>query len=167
MLTLLLCLACAGCGYHTAGHAALIPGQVRTIAIPGFANQTATYRVEQSLTASVVREFTTRTRFQVLNRDDAGADAVLRGTVLSTNTTPLTYDSQTGRAASVMVTVKIKVALKDRSGKILFDNPEYVFREQYEVSRDVTSFFEEDSAAFGRLSRDFARSLVSDVLEGF
>jgi len=114
-----------------------------------------------------VQEFTARTHYHVLNQTSDAADATLRGTVLGASLTPLTYDSQTGRAASVLVTVSMKVALTDRSGKTLFQNPQYVFREQYEVSRELSSFFEEDSPAMGRLSRDFARTLVSNVLEGF
>jgi hypothetical protein len=50
---------------------------------------------------------------------------------------------------------------------VLYQNPQYVFREQYEVSQDLASFFEEDSPAFRRLSQDFARTLVSNILEGF
>ena len=61
----------------------------------------------------------------------------------------------------------MKVSLTDRQGKVLFENPSYVFHEQYEVSRELSSFFEEDTAAMGRLSRDFARTLVSSILEGF
>jgi hypothetical protein len=161
-----LSLAGVECGYHVAGHAAQLPENVKTIAVPGFTNQTQTYRVEQTLTAAVVREFVTRTHYHIAN-DGAQADATLRGTILSTYTAPLTYDSQTGRAASVLVTVGMKVSLTDRQGKVLFENPSYIFREQYEVSRELSSFFEEDSPALERLSRDFARTLVSNVLEGF
>jgi hypothetical protein len=50
---------------------------------------------------------------------------------------------------------------------MLYENPSYVFREQYEVSQDLSSFFQEDSPAFRRLSQDFARTLVSNILEGF
>ena len=159
-------LASLGCGYHIAGHAAQLPENVKIIAVPGFINQTQTYRVEQTLTAAVIREFVTRTHYHIAN-DGSDADATLRGTILSTYTAPLTYDSQTGRAASVLVTVGMKVSLTDRQGKVLFENPSYVFREQYEVSRELSSFFEEDSPALQRLSRDFARTLVSNVLEGF
>ena len=159
-------LASLGCGYHIAGHAAQLPENVKTIAVPGFINQTQTYRVEQTLTAAVIREFVTRTHYHIAN-DGSDADATLRGTILSTYTAPLTYDSQTGRAASVLVTVGMKVSLTDRQGKVLFENPSYVFREQYEVSRELSSFFEEDSPALQRLSRDIARTLVSNVLEGF
>src|SRR5438309_10799254 len=116
-----LSLAGVGCGYHVAGHAAQLPENVKTIAVPGFTNQTQTYRVEQTLTAAVIREFVTRTHYHIAN-DGSDADATLRGTILSTYTAPLTYDSQTGRAASVLVTVSMTVSLTDRTGTELFEN---------------------------------------------
>ncbi len=167
LLALLLAVLLPGCGYHTAGHAVQLPDNVKTIAIPTFKNETLTYRIEQMLTAAVVREFTTRTHYRIVNDTGQDADATLRGTVLSTTASPLTYDTATGRAASVLVVVSIKVTLTDRSGKVLYQNPAYLFREQYELSQDLPSFFEEDSPAFRRLSQDFARTLVSNILEGF
>jgi outer membrane lipopolysaccharide assembly protein LptE/RlpB len=160
-------LAATACGYHTAGHATQIPENVKTIAIPSFVNDTTTYRIEQMLTSSVVREFTTRTHYRILSNPSEVADATLRGTVLSTSASPLTYNSTTGQAASVLVVVSMKVSLTDRQGKILYQNPSYLFREQYEVSQDLASFFEENSPAYRRLSQDFARTLVSNILEGF
>ncbi len=164
---LLLLAGATSCGYHTAGHATQLPENVKTIAVPSFVNVTTTYRIEQMLTASVVREFTTRTHYHILNDPSEAADATLRGTVLSTSSTPLTYNSATGQAASVLVVVSMRVSLTDRQGKVLYQNPSYLFREQYEVSQDLASFFEEDSPAFRRLSQDFARTLVSNILEGF
>ena len=155
------------CGYHTAGHAVQLPPDVRTIAVPGFKNETLTYRIEQMLTASVVREFTTRTRYHIVNTTGDDADATLNGTVLSTAASPLAYDTSTGRAASVLIVVSMRVSLTDRHGKVLYQNPAFLFREQYEISQDLSSFFEEDSPAFRRLSQDFARTLVSNILEGF
>jgi outer membrane lipopolysaccharide assembly protein LptE/RlpB len=166
-LALLLSVFSAGCGYRTAGHAVTLPDNVRTIAIPAFVNQTQTFKIEQMLTAAVVREFVTRTHYHVINQVNDDADAMLHGTVLATYTTPLTYDSRTGRAASVLIVISMKVSLLDKQGKVLYQNPSYLFREQYEVPRDVNSFFEEDTPAFQRLSRDFAETLVSNILEGF
>src|SRR5262249_16171962 len=165
-LFMLLLLPASGCGYHTAGKANLLPSDLRTLAVPAFANQTQTYKIEQMLTAAVVQEFSTRTNYRVITRPDS-ADAGLAGTVLTTSTTPLTYDSKTGRAASVLVIVSMSVSLSDKQGKVLYQNPSYVFREQYQVSQELSSFFEEDSPAFQRLSREFARTLVSNVLEAF
>jgi len=166
-IVVLILLFTAACGYHTAGHAVTLPANVQTIAIPAFVNQTQTYKIEQRLTAAVVREMVTRTHYHILNEPSDSADATLRGVVVGTSTSPLTYDSQTGRASSALVVVTARVTLTDRQGKVLYENPSYLFREEYQVSRELSSFFEEDSPALERLSREFARTLVSNVLEGF
>lgn len=157
----------SGCGYHTMGHASRLPANIRTIAIPGFKNQTQTYRVEQILTSEVVREFISRTKFQVVNNASDTSDATLTGTVVSAVASPLTYDANTGRASSAVVTVTMKVSLTDHSGHVLFENPNYTFREQYQVAREIASFFDEETPALQRMSRDFARTLVSDILEAY
>lgn len=164
----LICgLVFSGCGYHTSNHAAVpLPG-INTVAIPIFINKTQSYRAEQVLTQAVVREFISRSPYKILTNDDGTADAVLHGTVVTTNTYPLTYDSQTGRQSSAIVQINMNVKLVDKHGKTLFDNPNYMFREQYQVSREVTSFFDESPPAVDRLSRDFARTLVAEILEGF
>jgi outer membrane lipopolysaccharide assembly protein LptE/RlpB len=161
------CFLAAGCGYHTAGHAVRLPANVQVIAIPSFTNKTQTYRVEQVLTQQVVREFISRTQYRVLNAASTDAQATLKGIVLSAKAEPLTYDTQTGRASSAMITVTMKVTLEDRSGKVLFEDRNYVFREQYQVSREIASFFDEETPALQRMSRDFARALVSDILEAY
>lgn len=155
------------CGYHTAGKAVRIPESVHTIAIPTFTNQTQTYRIESVLTNAVVQEFNTRTKYRIMNQSSQDADATLTGTVISTELAPVTYDSQTGRASTGLVTITMSVALKGRKGEILYENSRYVFREQYQVSRELSSFFEEEGIAMERLSHDFARTLVSNVLEAF
>lgn len=157
-------LAASSCGYHTAGKAVRIPPYVKTLAVPAFVNQTQTYRIEAMLTEAVVREFNTRTHYRIVS-DPNGADAVLRGWVTGTQLAPLTYDSNTGRASSALVTVNMRVVLTDSNGKILYENSNYTYREQYQVSRELSSFFEEQGPAMQRLSTDFARTLVSNVLE--
>ncbi|MFL6439301.1 MAG: LPS assembly lipoprotein LptE [Terriglobales bacterium] len=157
-----------GCGYHTANHVAVkLPSGINIIAVPIFINKTNSYRAEAVLTEAVVREFTSRSPYKVLAKDDGSADAVLHGTVVTTNVYPLTYDSQTGRQSSAIVQINMSVSLVDKRGKTLFENPNYSFREQYQVSREVTSFFDESPPAVDRLSRDFARTLVAEILEGF
>jgi outer membrane lipopolysaccharide assembly protein LptE/RlpB len=168
LVTLALVFTTIGCGYHTAGNSASeVPRNVRTVAIPGFVSRSPSFRIEQQLTDAVVREFNARTQYHVILTSNGDADAVLKGTVLSASSFPLTYDSQTGRAASAQITVNVQVTLTDRRGKVLFQNPNYVFRDQYELTRDLTSFFQEDSPAVDRLSREFARTLVANILEAY
>ena len=157
----------AGCGYKASGKAARLPSDLHTISIPAFVNQTQTYRIEQVMTGAVVREFAARTHYRVLNQPSPDADATLRGTVVSAELAPVTYDSRTGRASSGLVTVFLRVSLVDRKGKVLWENQNYQFREQYQISREITSFFEEESPALDRMSRDFARTLVSNIVEAY
>jgi outer membrane lipopolysaccharide assembly protein LptE/RlpB len=166
-LVIAMTLLGAGCGYKTAGHTSKLPSSLHVIAIPSFINQTQTYKIETTLTNAVVREFNTRTNYKVVSETSDSADATLRGTVVSVQLAPVTYDSQSGQASTALVTVNMKVTLTARDGRVLFENPNYIFREQYQVSNQVSSFFEEENPALDRLSRDFARTLVSNVLEGF
>jgi len=107
-LGLALLAASTGCGYHTAGHAVQLPESVKTIAVPAFVNETTTYRIEQLLTASVVREFTTRTHYHILNHPGEAADATLRGTVLSTSASALTAVECAESMAATRPTGKIQ-----------------------------------------------------------
>ena len=155
-----------GCGYHTTARGGAFP-QIKTLAVPTFTNQTQAYRVEQVLTSAVVRELTTRTQYHVLHEASSNADATLKGVVIQTQTAPVTYDSSTGRASSSLVTITMRISLVDGKGTVLFENPNYIFRDEYQISSELSSFFNEESPAIDRLSRDLARSLVSNILEGF
>src|SRR5438270_12760591 len=128
-----------GCGYSRAGKAVKIPANVHTIAVPAFVNQTQTFALEQSITAAVVREFISRTKYHVTRDVGGDDDAVLKGTIVSSQLAPLTYDANTGRASSGLVTVNLKVTLTDRQGKVLYEDPNYIFRETYQVTREISS----------------------------
>jgi hypothetical protein len=162
-----LILISIGCGYHRAGNAVALPQNIHSIAIPGFVSHSQTFRIEQLLTDAVVREFNARTQYHVIHEANGDADAVLKATVLSASANPLVYDSTSGRAVSALVTVSVQVTLTDRQGKVIFENPSYLFHDQYEISSNLPSFFQEDSPAVDRLSRDFARTLVANILEAY
>jgi alkyl sulfatase BDS1-like metallo-beta-lactamase superfamily hydrolase len=80
---------------------------------------------------------------------------------------PLTYNASTQQSSSFLITMVISVTLKNHDGKILYQNKNYVFRQQYQATTVLPTFVQEDPAAVQRLSRNFARQLVADVLEGF
>jgi outer membrane lipopolysaccharide assembly protein LptE/RlpB len=162
-----LVLQLAGCGYHIAGAATHIPAGVRTVAVPVFATHAQAYNTEMALTQAVVRELNTRTRYRILSSDSPEADAVLRGTVLTQTSVPLTYDSTSGETSSYLVTVTVKVVLSARDGRVLYQNDAFSFREQYQSTQDLSGSIREDPAAVNRLSRDFAQALVGDMLESF
>jgi hypothetical protein len=160
-------LAGLGCGYHTTGKAVRLPDSVHSIYVPMFINATQAFRVEQVLTSAVVQELRSRTNFQVVVSDDASADATLRGTVTNIYTAALTYDANTGKVSSSELTIVMKVALVDKNGTVLWENPSYWYREQYELSQAPASFFEEENPAARRIAHDFAKALVSNIVEAY
>jgi outer membrane lipopolysaccharide assembly protein LptE/RlpB len=165
-LLLAMVVITASCGYRTSPKGAALP-QVQTLAVPAFVNKTQSYRAEQILNTALVRELNTRTKYHVIHQESSDADATLRVVVSNMRSAPVTYDSITGRISSSLVEVKMRVSLVDRQGKVLFENTDYTFREEYQISAQVSSFFDEETPALDRMSRDFARSLVSTILEGF
>jgi outer membrane lipopolysaccharide assembly protein LptE/RlpB len=162
-----LLLFTGGCGYHVAGRGDLIPPDVKTIAVPAFKNETPTFHIEQQLTSSVTRELLERTHFQVTPNPD-NADAVLKGTVKDIRSGVIAFDLNTGAATALQIQVTADVRLEDlHSHKVLYSNDKYIFREQYQVNPSPSRLFEEDKPALERLSRDLARTLVTDILESF
>jgi hypothetical protein len=169
LLTTAFCplLLLPACGYRVAGRGERLPPDIQTIAIPLFTNATPRYRIEQRLTAAVTREFIERTRYHV-TPDPAKADAVLKGVVKEVRTEVITYDFATGRATALQIQVTADVKLEDlHTHKVVFANPRYTFREQYQVNQNTSELFQEDEPAIERLSRDLARALVTQILENF
>jgi outer membrane lipopolysaccharide assembly protein LptE/RlpB len=165
----------SGCGYHVAGHNEALPKTVHVIAVPALENKTTSYRIEQRLTAATIHQFLAATPYKIVSAD-SGADAVLRGRVLSVEAVPLLFvttpatatAASTTRATTMLVTMKCDVTLVETaSERILYHNENFVFRNQYEISTDVKSFFEEQDPALDRMAQDFAKRLVAAVTENF
>jgi outer membrane lipopolysaccharide assembly protein LptE/RlpB len=159
-------LALAGCGYHTLGAATHLPPDVKMLSVPLFATRTDSYHSEVAMTNAVIREFAARTRLRVTPAAAPDADAVLHGTILKETVAPLTYSSATQQSSSFLITIVASVTLNGADGRVLYQNNNYVYREQYQSTADLSIFIQEDPAAVDRLSRAFARQLVADVIEG-
>jgi len=156
----------SGCGYHTLGAATHLGPDMHTLSVPVFATRTEAYRTETVMTQAVIREFAARTRLHVSGSETGSPDAVLHGTILKQTVTPLTYNTTTEQSSSFLITIVASVTLNSADGRVLYQNQNYVFRQQYQSTTDLPSFIDENPAAQERLSRDFARALVADVLEG-
>lgn len=160
-------LAVVGCGYHPVGSPAHLPETVHTLAVPVFQNNTQSYHTEVAFTQAVIRELSSRTPYRLISGSSPDADATLEGTITSFQVTPLTYNSQTGQSSSFLITIKARVKLVDHNDKTLYQNPTYLFRQQYETTEDLVTFIQEDNPAVQRLANDFAQAVVSDILESF
>src|SRR6266403_6205730 len=163
LLLLANCGYFAACGYHVAGRSDALPKNIHVIAVPALENATSSYRIEQKLTSATVHEFLAATPYKITS-EPSSADAVLRGKVLTLEAVPLLFNTRSGAATTMLVTVRCEVTLTQTdTQKVLFHTNKFVFRSEYEISTDVRSFFEEQDPAIDRLAKDFAQRLVASV----
>lgn len=164
-------LTAVSCGYALAGRGSFLPDYIRTLGIPMFGNATPHQSVEQIFTQKVRLEFQTSRRYTVIPSDE-GVDGIVRGQIASISLVPVSLNDQQ-LASRSRVTVVVKVAFEDvKAGKVLWENPSLSFSDEYELAnpssgQDVSAFVGSDRVAMDRLSTDFARSVVSAILEAF
>jgi hypothetical protein len=161
----------ASCGYALAGRGSFLPAYIKTLGIPMFGNATPYQTVEQVFTQKVRLEFQSSRRYTVVPTDE-GVDGVVRGDIQSISLQPVGVNDQQ-LASRARVTVMVKVKFDDvKEGKTLWENPALSFSDEYELAnpstgQDVSAFVGNDRIAMDRLSTDFARTVVSAILEAF
>jgi hypothetical protein len=77
----------SGCGTYSFTGA--VPGDIKSIAIPLFENQTAEFGIQETITDALVAGFQREGILKVT--DESRADAILHGTILRIDDTPNTY----------------------------------------------------------------------------
>jgi hypothetical protein len=168
---LVLGLSVSGCGYALAGRGSFLPASIRTIGVPTFANRTAVFDLETLLTQKVRGEFIGRGRYRILP-EETGVDAVLSGDVTAVSITPASFNTDQ-LASRYTITIVANIQLMDvAEKKVLWENPSLVFRQDYENTSgqnvlDPAAFFGQEVNALDRVCTDFARTIVSAILEAF
>jgi hypothetical protein len=165
------CVAGPGCGYSLAGRGSFLPAYIKTIGVPLFVNNTPVFDVERRITERVRSELIGRGKYTVLP-EQTGVDAVLTGEISSITLTPAAFTEQQ-QASRYALTLVAKIEFKDmKANKVLWSNPSMQFSEQYDVGAvsnavDPNAFLGQDVNALERLASEFARSVVSAILEAF
>jgi hypothetical protein len=161
----------AACGYTLAGRGSFLPAYIKTVGIPEFANATPYYEVEQLLTDKIRSELIGRGKYQVLPQA-TGVDAVLKGSIASMTILPTNFNQQQ-QATRFIITITTSIELVEfKTNKNIWANPRMVFREEYDLPADLqvgdpSAFFGQSSNALQRVATDFARTVISSILEAF
>jgi len=168
----LVYMTTVGCGYALSGRGTFLPDYIETIGIPMFENNTTAFEVEQLVTQQVRREFLGRGQYRVVPEAD-GVDSVLTGTIENIDIAPASF-SEDQQASRYVFTLTAQIRFTDlTTGEMLWENPELVFSDEYEVAsgggnvESVSSFFGQRSNAVERIAEDFAQTVVSSILEAF
>jgi hypothetical protein len=154
------------CGYHLVGRGSYLPGHIKKIAIPTFINSTERPGFEEVITEEVQKEFLSRGNYNILPGKE-GADAELAGELVSYQLSPGALDEE-GRAASYTVTIRAKVVFTDLvSGKVLFENENLSFSENFQLSEEVGDYYDQEEEAIKISAEGFAKRLAALILESF
>ena len=168
---LLLALMASGCGYALAGRGSSLPAYIRVIGVPTFKNATPVFDIDRIITERVRQELIGRGKYRVTT-STAGVDALVDATIQSVSFAPATYDPNR-QASRYSITITASVSFTDlKTGKEIWSNPSLSFRDEYQITNaasaaDVTAFFGNETNAVTRLASDFARTVVSAMLEAF
>jgi hypothetical protein len=166
-----LVLSFSGCGYSLSGRGSFLPAYIRVIGVPTFTNLTPVYNFEQTVTERVRSELIGRGKYKVEPKATE-VDGILTGEILSITYVPAAFTEQR-LASRYVLTITTKIEFKDvKADKVLWSNPSMQFREEYEVTNasavaDASAFFGQDQNALNRIATEFARSIVSAILEAF
>jgi len=165
ILLLFLCLFSLRCGYHLRGTGSFLPTHIKKINIPMFKNLTTRFELDLKLTHSVIDEMVARGKVE-MTEDMESADAVLIGEITSFKATPIAF-SKEATADRYNIIVAANITLKDLvNQKIIFSNTNFIYQDEYEVP-EGTDFETVESEALDKIAEKFARSLVTNILEGF
>jgi len=117
-VTLLGFLFLSACGYQMVGKETHVPRGLNSVAIPTFKNQTYEPGIEVQFTQAFLSEFILDRRVKVVDR--AQADSVLEGNITDFRIYSVAY-GPSGLALEYQTTVVLDVTLKDRTGKVLWE----------------------------------------------
>lgn len=163
---LLPSLVAMACGYALIGRGSNIPGDVQVIYLSPLENNTRRAQVEQILLQSIADEVVLRGRFDLASSEE-GADALLDGTITGFLVTPIAFDDD-GLAEEYEISISATMEFRRTpSGEILWRNPNYIFRENYELTEEEASFFDREILAVEAVAELFAKTLLTDLMEGF
>lgn len=158
LLTLLVILVFSGCGvYSFTGHG--IAG-IESIAVDPFDNRTAEFGIREDLTETIITRLMSD-RTLVLS-DRSVADAVLKGTLISVNDRPLSFQAdETVNEYEIAITVEF-ILLKPGKSEPLWEGRitgqgSYPYQNGSLESRQQGI-----TAALDRMSQDLINRLTSD-----
>jgi len=168
-VVLAICSAvlCSACGYMVRGSGRFLADKnITSVYVPLFKNMTTRFEADLKLTEAVINEFVSRGKVTIVQNAET-ADGLLEGVITGFNVTPIAYTGAQGSADRYSITIIASVVLRDvKKNTVLFNNPSYVYRGEYDVPEGM-DFESQETEALGEIAEQFAKNLVIFIIEGF
>ncbi len=170
-LALALAWLCSlpGCGYGLVGRGGGLDPSIKRIGVPLFRDSTGKTNLDRKITQKVTEELLKRGKVDIVQTLE-GVDAIVEGEIVSYQVQPVGFsggkDATTASRYAITLTAKVKYF---RPGEVqpIWQNDAFVFRDEYDLGSDPSSFFDREDQGVDRLAQAFARSLVAAMLEAF
>ncbi len=164
MIKWILILCCASvitaCGYHL-GAGPKAPVSFGTVAVPIFVNESSEPNIQAVITGALIRELN---QAGVMVVDEDRADKILTGRISSYSNSSVAR-SAASTVSEYRLSVSINLVLKDRAGKVLYQNPSAQLREEYFASSILEQNEQAEAEALQSGVLDFAEDEVRHMLD--
>lgn len=171
-LALLLAAVSQACGYALVGKGIIVDPSIKRIGVPLAKDATGHPGLDQKVTQKIVEELLKRGRFQVV-QEATGVDALVECELLSFAIVPVGFSADPtdpGRTEASRYAISLVARVKySKTGQVepIWASDAFSARDESNVGNDPNTFFDRDEQVQERLATDFARRLVSAMLEAF
>ncbi len=157
----LVFVAMAACGYHL-GAGPEAPETFGTVAVPIFINQSGEPHIQSVITTAVIRELQ---QAGVSVVSPKLADKILEGRIRSYGNRSVARTAAS-TVREYRLSAVVSLILKDRKGRILFQNPAAQLREEYFASSILEQNEQAEAEALVSGAVDFAEDQVRHMIDG-
>ena len=156
VLLILCIMPLAACGYRMVGKETHVPPGLSSVAIPTFKNRTYEPGIEVPFTQAFLKEFILDRRVNVVGR--AQADSLLEGIITDFRIYSISYD-RSGFVLEYQTSVILDLTLKDRGGKVLWEEKSFSETQWFRASSSVLTNEVNKTAAIQQIGRLVAERL--------
>lgn len=164
LLPVICMVLITGCGYQMVGKETHVPPGLNSVAVPTFKNRTYEPGIEVPFTQAFLREFILDRRVNVVDR--AQADSLLEGIITDFRIYSVSYD-RSGFVLEYQTSVMLDLTLKDRTGKVLWEEKNFSETQWFRASSGVLTSEANKTAAIQQIGRLVAERLRNRFFYNF
>ena len=154
------------CGYTFAPQGEYIDKHITTVYVQAFANKTSQAELENYVRTAFIDQFVLSNRFKIVQNFES-ADAIIQGSVLNINTSPLSYRANT-LVAEERATMVLEINFREKeSGKTIWSSKNLTGQVDYKMVDNINVFPATRKNALIKLSNDTAEKAFNLMMSGF
>ena len=154
------------CGYVFAPQGEYIDKRITTVYVQAFGNKTSQAELENYVRTAFIDQFILSNRFKIVQNVES-ADAIIKGSVLNINTSPLSYSANT-LVAEERATMTLEINFREKeSGKTIWSSKNVTGQVDYKMGTNINMFPATRKNAFIKLSNDTAEKAFNLMMSGF